>query len=218
MPFDAATLAIIEDALSDCFQYHSNLDSFLLRSGMSASQLASARAAAEARAAGGRFPKAPKRFVAQAVLSAIGALGADGDRLCANLVTALLSMKFSGASPSGVEALDRLKEKVGTDREMREEKRQTEKDEQDRALRDADRMRQAARSDRIAKRDALRDRFLALMQEANAQARGYLLEAFLRDLFEHENLEPRKSFRVSNEQIDGSFVWRGRTSLLEANG
>jgi len=54
------------------------------------------------------------------------------------------------------------------------------------------------------------------MSEGNAQTRGYLLETFLTDLFENEGLEPRGSFKLKSEQIDGSFLWRTGTSLMEA--
>ncbi|MEE8531269.1 MAG: hypothetical protein V3S34_03555, partial [Hyphomicrobium sp.] len=44
----------------------------------------------------------------------------------------------------------------------------------------------------------------------------YMFEKFLTDLLEFEELQPRGSFRVIGEQIDGSFLWRNRTNLTEA--
>ncbi len=35
-------------------------------------------------------------------------------------------------------------------------------------------------------------------------------------MFTLDNLKPRGPFRLIGEQIDGSFVWNGRTHLLEA--
>jgi hypothetical protein len=34
MPFDASTIQYLEDALSEAFRYHANLDAFLKRSGV----------------------------------------------------------------------------------------------------------------------------------------------------------------------------------------
>ncbi|MFH0908380.1 MAG: hypothetical protein V1929_06435 [bacterium] len=51
---------------------------------------------------------------------------------------------------------------------------------------------------------------------SNPQRRGYELESFLNELFALEGLRPRGPFRIVGEQIDGSFVWRDRTYLLEA--
>lgn len=38
------------------------------------------------------------------------------------------------------------------------------------------------------------------------QARGYQFERYLNRLFKDCALEPRESFRIKGEQIDGSFV------------
>ncbi len=51
---------------------------------------------------------------------------------------------------------------------------------------------------------------------SDPQKRGYELESFLNELFALEGLRPRGPFRMTGEQIDGSFVWRNRTHLLEA--
>lgn len=49
-----------------------------------------------------------------------------------------------------------------------------------------------------------------------AQTRGYAYEAFLRDLFNAYRLSARASFRITGEQIDGSFVLHHEVYLLEA--
>ena len=50
----------------------------------------------------------------------------------------------------------------------------------------------------------------------NPQARGYQFERYLNRLFKDCVLEPRESFRIKGEQIDGSFVLRNDIYLLEA--
>lgn len=48
------------------------------------------------------------------------------------------------------------------------------------------------------------------------QKRGYEFEAFLKELFDAYSLSARASFRLTGEQIDGSFVMHNATYLLEA--
>lgn len=48
------------------------------------------------------------------------------------------------------------------------------------------------------------------------QKRGYDFEAFLNELFNAYGLSGRASFRLTGEQIDGSFVMHNETYLLEA--
>lgn len=48
------------------------------------------------------------------------------------------------------------------------------------------------------------------------QKRGYEFEKFLEELFGAYGLAPRASFRLTGEQIDGSFVMHDETYLLEA--
>jgi hypothetical protein len=48
------------------------------------------------------------------------------------------------------------------------------------------------------------------------QPRGFAFERFLTDLFAAFGLAPRGSFRLTGEQIDGSFVLNHETYLLEA--
>lgn len=215
MGFDAATLQHLEDALSECFRYHAALDSFLLRCGLPPERLADSRKLAEDRAAG-RFTKAPKRYVVQNVLQDIATMGTEGDRMIAAMVTSLLQMTFSDASDTALSAVQALQSKIKSDKEVRAEQREDER----RAAADAKRkdelIREAARAGRTAARDVLRDRFISMTSQTNSQSRGYLFETFLNDLFEFEELDPRKSFRLVGEQIDGSFNWRSRTYLVEA--
>ena len=48
------------------------------------------------------------------------------------------------------------------------------------------------------------------------QPRGYAFERFLKDMFDAYGMSARASFRLTGEQIDGSFVLGEQTYLLEA--
>lgn len=217
MPFDAAALALVEDALSEGFKYHSGLDAFLRRSGVSDQLLAAARERAEARtAASGRFSKAPKRFVAQEVLADIGNLGNSGDTIVAAIITALTKSRLPDATDAASAAIAELTARVEAERVEQKQKRETEQERQRKAAQSTERLQEAERAKRQSGLDSLKDRFISLMKEENAQRRGYLLETFLNDLFEYEGLDPRRSFKLIGEQIDGSFAWRSRTCLVEA--
>lgn len=67
-----------------------------------------------------------------------------------------------------------------------------------------------------AKRAALRDAFIALVGAPDAQQRGYQLERLLADLFALSTLDPKASFRLMGEQIDGAFTFDGDDYLVEA--
>ena len=69
-----------------------------------------------------------------------------------------------------------------------------------------------ATSQRVAE---LRARYLEVVTMP-AQARGYALEALLRDVLDAFDLDPRASFRVVGEQIDGGLTFGGEYFLLEA--
>jgi hypothetical protein len=57
---------------------------------------------------------------------------------------------------------------------------------------------------------------LLTLTAMNAQERGFAFEKFLSDLFALYELDPRRSFRMVGEQIDGSFELPPETFLLEA--
>jgi len=63
--------------------------------------------------------------------------------------------------------------------------------------------------------DKLNRDYLALLSEPNAQQRGYRLEELLRALFELFDLDPRASFKIVGEQIDGAFTFEGTDYLFE---
>ncbi len=58
--------------------------------------------------------------------------------------------------------------------------------------------------------------FGELSKMPDTRARGYKLEALLRDLFELFDLDPKASFKLVGEQIDGAFTFDGTDFLLEA--
>jgi len=62
----------------------------------------------------------------------------------------------------------------------------------------------------------LKGRYEDLVVMENAQERGRLLEALLRDLFVLFDLDPKAAFKLRGEQIDGSFSLDGTHFLLEA--
>lgn len=64
--------------------------------------------------------------------------------------------------------------------------------------------------------ESLKQEFFQLAMESNHQKRGILLEGFLNKLFTLFDLEPKKTFILSNEQIDGAFTFENSDYLLEA--
>jgi hypothetical protein len=64
--------------------------------------------------------------------------------------------------------------------------------------------------------DKLNGEYVSLLSEPNPQQRGYRLERLLRTLFELCDLDPRASFKIVGEQIDGAFAFEGTDYLFEA--
>ncbi len=83
---------------------------------------------------------------------------------------------------------------------------------------------QAARKDALAEalrrkndeRERLQGQFYEVVGNADHQQRGLLFEKFLRDLFDAYDLNPRGSFRITGEQIDGAFEFETTQYLMEA--
>ena len=61
----------------------------------------------------------------------------------------------------------------------------------------------------------LREKFNALLQTP-AQRRGYELQSLLQDLFDLFDLDPKASFAIAGEQIDGAFTFDSDDYLVEA--
>lgn len=78
-----------------------------------------------------------------------------------------------------------------------------------------------ARQQRQERLGTLRSDFFDLLQQkprtpSERQRRGYRLEDILADLFEAYDLQYRRPYRASHEQVDGSFNFRGFTYIVEA--
>lgn len=58
--------------------------------------------------------------------------------------------------------------------------------------------------------------FLKIAMSTNHQQRGYDLEKLLNELFILFDLDPKASFKVTGEQIDGAFTFKDDDYLLEA--
>lgn len=85
----------------------------------------------------------------------------------------------------------------------------------------ADRRREEAakldtRKAMLAGLEDLKRRYIALVIEKNAQKRGFDLEKVMYDLFRLFDLDPKASFRITGEQIDGAFTLQGLDYLFEA--
>lgn len=64
--------------------------------------------------------------------------------------------------------------------------------------------------------ESLSREYIALLSDTNFQGRGYRLEKILRSLFELFDLDPRASFKIVGEQIDGAFTFDNTDYLFEA--
>jgi hypothetical protein len=62
----------------------------------------------------------------------------------------------------------------------------------------------------------LHNDFLIIATNTNAQARGYQLEKLLTELFHLFDLEAKGPYKITGEQIDGSFSFDSQDYLLEA--
>jgi len=58
--------------------------------------------------------------------------------------------------------------------------------------------------------------YLGLISSTNPHQRGFALERVLRDLFTLFDLDPKASFRIVGEQIDGAFTFDNTDYILEA--
>jgi hypothetical protein len=66
------------------------------------------------------------------------------------------------------------------------------------------------------KLDELKAKFGTIAMSNNPQQRGYDLEPFLNELFILFDLDPKSSFKIAGEQIDGAFTFDNNDYLLEA--
>lgn len=66
------------------------------------------------------------------------------------------------------------------------------------------------------KLNSLKEKFIQISASQNPQGRGYLFEKFLNELFIFFDLDPKTSFKIIGEQIDGAFTFDNTDYLLEA--
>jgi hypothetical protein len=64
--------------------------------------------------------------------------------------------------------------------------------------------------------ESLRQSYIELVAMTDAQARGYRLQSLLSELFSLFDLDPKASFAIEGEQIDGAFSFENSDYLLEA--
>src|SRR5258708_3699972 len=55
--------------------------------------------------------------------------------------------------------------------------------------------------------DEIKNEFFQLVSSSNPQARGFQLEKIIKDLFTLFDLDPKASFKIVGEQIDGAFTF-----------
>ncbi len=88
--------------------------------------------------------------------------------------------------------------------------------EQLRAERDAEEARNEQRRSVERVLEGLKESFLSMHAESDRQKRGRMFEGLLNELFFLFDLNPRKSFVLADEQIDGAFTFSTDDYLLEA--
>jgi len=67
-----------------------------------------------------------------------------------------------------------------------------------------------------AKLVTIKNNFLSMYTIENPMERGFAFERFLNDFFEYYDLDPRRSFKILGEQIDGAFTFENTDYLVEA--
>lgn len=67
-----------------------------------------------------------------------------------------------------------------------------------------------------AKLEELVKEYYKLISSEEPQKRGYILERILRELFALFDLDPKASFKIEGEQIDGAFTFQSTDYLFEA--
>jgi hypothetical protein len=67
-----------------------------------------------------------------------------------------------------------------------------------------------------AKLSTIKSAFIRITSISEPTERGYAFESFLNDIFEYYDLDPRRSFKISGEQIDGAFTFENTDYIVEA--
>jgi hypothetical protein len=66
------------------------------------------------------------------------------------------------------------------------------------------------------KLDEIKKEYFLLISSDDPQGRGYKLEKIIKELFEIFDLDPKASFKITGEQIDGAFTFENTDYLFEA--
>lgn len=103
-----------------------------------------------------------------------------------------------------------LKKQIAGFKEIREEEREVEQ------RRQTAQQRLLRVNEVQMKLKEITSEFFSLLGSGEPQARGFKLEKVLRELFQLFDLDPKASFRIVGEQIDGAFSFEGTDYLLEA--
>ena len=117
----------------------------------------------------------------------------------------------------GEQKAERARVAVEILRKLVEDHEQTKRE---RETAEAQRRREAERMSKskalLSRLEDSKCRFISLVTSVNHQARGIELEKILYDIFDLFDLDPRASFKLTGEQIDGAFSLDGTDYLLEA--
>ncbi|TKH07592.1 hypothetical protein FC678_22625 [Peribacillus simplex] len=62
----------------------------------------------------------------------------------------------------------------------------------------------------------LNQKYIQLLTSTNSQSRGYELEKIVKELFTLYDLDPKSSFRIQGEQLDGAFTFDNTDYIFEA--
>jgi len=65
------------------------------------------------------------------------------------------------------------------------------------------------------KLEEIKNEFFVLVSSSDPQARGYQLEKIMKELFILFDLDPKASFKIQGEQIDGAFTFENNDFLFE---
>jgi hypothetical protein len=107
------------------------------------------------------------------------------------------------------ESVDALRKLVTTHDQVSDDEKKIE----ERRKKAAEKLAQSAAV--IAKLEEMKQRFMGMLTQSDAQKRGFELERLMYDLFQLFDLDPKASFRNLGEQIDGAFHLEATDFLFE---
>jgi hypothetical protein len=209
-----AVFDAVAESLRTVYWYQNDLKSFLLRAGVPTGLV-------------NGLPWGQNTYKRTIVKQLIDRLASDsrGTPIVERLIDSLVEMDESlphlarlidgkQKADDGGRALRSLKDLIG---------RQTIVERIERARQDARTEADRAQSDRVQRQSdlsTLNTRFLALCgiadDSSSTQRRGFEFQTLLRDLFVLYDLDPRGSFAMPGQQVDGSITLDGTFILIEA--